>query len=445
MKRDILVQIAQKLSEMKKINAIERVDDTIVKIVFDRDKPYYFDLKRGDPYVFKKEEAYTRVKNYTAPFDVVLKKKFTNAKVQNIEVQEGNKILRIMVESASKYKHEKAILQFEFTGRNTNIIILDEDEIILEALRHIDINTSFREVRVGVKLLALPPKTFEESPIMIEDIDAFLLHEYDRRETQKLDGLKKQKILALEKKEKKLQKILQNLEDEAKLLEEAKALEYDANLILANIHQIKNYEKKVTLLDYEGKQRVIMIPTQAHTPAQAANLLFTHAKKKKQKAKNSHIERDNLQGKIDFLQKLSHSIDTAKSVDEVNLYLPKQPKKQKKRAKVDSNIESFFIEGVKISLGKNEKGNITLLKEAKSSDIWLHLKDIPSTHVIITTNKSSVPESVLMFAAKLCVQFSVSAAGSYLVDYTQRRHVKMREGANVNYVEYKTVSILKES
>ena len=445
MKRDILVQIAQKLSQMKKINAIERVDDTIVKIVFDRDKPYYFDLKRGDPYLFKKEEAYTRVKNYTAPFDVVLKKKFTNAKVQHIEVQEGNKILRIMVESASKYKHEKAILQFEFTGRNTNIIILDEGEVIFEALRHIDINTSFREVRVGVQLLALPPKTFEESPIMIEDIDAFLLHEYDRRETQKLDGLKKQKILALEKKEKKLQKILQNLEDEAKLLEEAKALEYDANLILANIHQIKNYEKKVTLLDYEGKQRVIMIPTQAHTPAQAANLLFTHAKKKKQKAKNSHIERDNLQGKIDFLQKLSHSIDRAKSVDEVNLYLPKQPKKQKKRAKVDSNIESFFIEGVKISLGKNEKGNITLLKEAKSSDIWLHLKDMPSTHVIITTNKSSVPESVLAFAAKLCVQFSVSEAGSYLVDYTQRRHVKMREGANVNYVEYKTVSILKES
>jgi len=211
-----------------------------------------------------------------------------------------------------------------------------------------------------------------------------------------------------------------------------------------NLHNLKNYQKEVTLCDYEGNERHIVIPSQAHTPSQAANLLFTHSKKKKQKAKNSHIERDNLQGKIDFLQKLSRSIKEAKSVDEVNLYLPKQPKKQKSRQKVDSNIESFFIEGYKISLGKNEKGNITLLKEAKMGDIWLHLKDMPSTHVIIRTDKKSVPQSVLMFAAKLCVQFSVSSAGNYLVDYTHRRHVKMRDGANVNYVEYKTVQIQKD-
>ena len=444
MKRDILVQIAKKLTDVSKINAIERVDDTIIKIIFDRDNPYYFDLKRGDPYIFKKEENYTRMKNYNAPFDVVLKKKFTNAKVEKVEIQEGNKILRIIVKSSSKYKYEQAILQFEFTGRNTNIIILDTEDVILEAMRHIDISTSFREVRVGVKLLELPPKKQDENPIIIEDMDSFLLNEYNRRETQKLDSIKKQKITALKKKEKKLQKILESLDNEEALLEEATSLEYDANLILANIHTMKNYEKEVTLSDYEGNARTIMIPAQASTPSQAANLLFTHSKKKKQKAKNSHIERDNLQGKINFLQQLAHSVDASKSVDEVNLYLPKQPKKQKKRAKVDTNIESFFIEGVKISLGKNEKGNITLLKNAKQSDIWLHLKDMPSTHVIITTDKKSAPENVLMFAAKLCVQFSATGAGSYLVDYTHRRHVKMREGANVNYVEYKTVKIDKD-
>ncbi len=444
MKRNILLQIAEKLSCYKKINAIERVDDTIVKIAFDRDTPYYFDVRRGDSYIFKKEGNYTRVKNYHAPFDIVLGKKFTNAKVEKVLVQDGNNILQIVVQSASKYKHELTTLQFEFTGRNTNIILLDEKGVILEALRHIDIGTSFREVRVGVKLLPLPPRELKEEAIMIEDLDSYLYGVYEKRESQKLDAIKKQKMAQLQKKEKKLQRILNNLEDEAKLKEEASALEYDANLVLANIHKIQNYEKKVILEDYEGNERVIMIPSQAHTPAQAANLLFAQAKKRKQKAKNAYIERDNLQGKIAFLRQLAHSISTAKSVDEVNLYLPKQPKKQKKRAKVDSNIESFFIEGVKISLGKNEKGNITLLKEAKMGDIWLHLKDMPSTHVIIRTDKKNVPESVLMFAAKLCVQFSAVSAGSYLVDYTYRRHVKMREGANVNYVEYKTVKVNKD-
>ena len=444
MKRDILAQIAQKLSTVSKINAIERVDDSIVKIIFDKDEPYYFDLGRGDSYIFKKHENYKRVKNYNAPFDVVLKKRFTNAKVAKIDLHEGDKILRIRVDSSSKYKVEPAILQFEFTGRNTNIILLDSAGVILEAMRHIDIGTSFREVRVGVKLLELPARDFAEKPIMIDDIDAFLYEEFTRRESQKLHAVKKQKIAALLKKEKKLQKILNNLESESKLIEEAARLEYDANLLLGNLHLLKNYQKEVTLTDYEGQERTIMIPSKAHTPSQAANLLFTHSKKKKQKAKNSHIERDNLQGKVDFLQKLTASVEEAKSVDEVNLYLPKQPKKQKNRLKVDTNIESFFIEGYKISLGKNEKGNITLLKEAKMGDIWLHLKDMPSTHVIIRTDKQRVPESVLMFAAKLCVQFSASGAGNYLVDYTHRRHVKMRDGANVNYVEYKTVSIVKE-
>jgi predicted ribosome quality control (RQC) complex YloA/Tae2 family protein len=442
MKRDILVQIAHKLNTFSKINSIERVNDTLIKMLFNKEV-YYIDMQRGDAYIFKKQTPYKRLKNYNAPFDVVLKKRLTNAKIERIEVEDGNKILRFYLQAASKYKEEKVSIQFEFTGRNTNIILLDNEGVILEALRHIDSETSFREVRVGVKLEPLPAKDFENQPIMIEDLDVFLFEEYERRERQTLVQVKKQKIASLLKKSKKLHKILQNLDDEVVLLDEATSLEYDANLILANIHTIKNYEKEIQLQDYEGEMRTIMIPTKAQTPSQAANLIFTQSKKRKQKAKNVHIERDNLQSKIGFLEQLVASIESATSVDEVNLYLPKQPKKQKSRAKVDSNIESFFIEGVKISLGKNEKGNITLLKEAKMGDIWLHLKDMPSTHVIIRTDKQQVPESVLMFAAKLCVQFSATSAGNYLVDYTQRRHVKMREGANVNYVEYKTLKVDK--
>ena len=90
-------------------------------------------------------------------------------------------------------------------------------------------------------------------------------------------------------------------------------------------------------------------------------------------------------------------------------------------------------------LGKNEKGNIELLKEAKKRDIWMHIKDIPSCHVIIRTDKKSVPQSVLDFAGKICVEFSVTKKGTYLVDYTQRHNVSIKDGANVTYVDYKTM------
>jgi predicted ribosome quality control (RQC) complex YloA/Tae2 family protein len=443
MTRSTLVKIASHLSQYRKINAIERVEDTIVKIVFDRENAYYFDMRRGDAYIFQ-TPSYKKVRNYNAPFDVVLKKRFNNAKIEKIEVPEGNRILRFVVNSSSKYKAQKSILQFEFTGRNTNIIILDEEGVILEAYRHIDAHTSFREVKVGVKLLELPPRPFKESDEKIEDIAAYLHEAFQKREKQKIESLKKQKLQTVQKKLKKLQKIYDQLEDEAKLMQKSEKLVEEGNLLLSNLHLMKNYQKEITLTDFSGNERTIQLPQKSRTPAEAANDFFKRAKKFKQKAKSTHIERENLASKINFLKNLQQAIASATSLDALKLYLPKQPKQQKKEKKQDSNIETFFIEGYKIMLGKNEKGNISLLKSAKMSDIWMHLKDIPSTHVIIRNEKKSPPFEVLEFAAKLCVQFSDVQSGSYLVDFTQRRNVKMREGANVNYVNYDTIKVTKE-
>lgn len=64
---------------------------------------------------------------------------------------------------------------------------------------------------------------------------------------------------------------------------------------------------------------------------------------------------------------------------------------------------------------------------------------MPSSHVIIKTDKANVPQSVLDFAAKICVEFSVTKKGTYLVDYTQRRNVTIVNGANVTYVDYQTM------
>jgi predicted ribosome quality control (RQC) complex YloA/Tae2 family protein len=74
--------------------------------------------------------------------------------------------------------------------------------------------------------------------------------------------------------------------------------------------------------------------------------------------------------------------------------------------------------------------------------MWLHLKDRPSAHVIIPTQKTQLPQEVIMQAAKLCARFSVDFDGEYEVDHTQRRHVKPKENANCLYVNYKTIKVL---
>ncbi len=442
MKRYILVQIAQYLKKFKKIYLAERVEDTVIKMVFDKNETIFFDLKKGDSLIFKKDE-YKKAKDYTAPFDIVLKKRLNGAKIENVEVLEGNRIIRFTTSLSQKYKKETTLFQLEFTGRNTNAIIMQEDKTVIEALRHIDKSISFREIQTGVKLLDLPPFEIKEKEEEIEDIEKYLYEVYKEKEAKRVQVLKNQKLLYLSKKREKLQNLYDRIEDEKELLEKSEKLQNEATLILSNLHNIKNYQTKIKLKDFEGKEIEIELPKNARTPQEAANILFSTAKKLKQKAKYSHIEKENLKSKIEFIDKKMEIIKNAKSADEINILFPKQEKKEKKR-KRESDYESYFLEGYKIMVGKSEKGNIELLKNAKMSDIWMHLKDMPSTHIIIRTDRKKVDEKVLEFAAKLCVDFSVSQKGSYLVDFTQRRNVKIRERAFVNYVNYDTIKVTKD-
>ncbi len=118
------------------------------------------------------------------------------------------------------------------------------------------------------------------------------------------------------------------------------------------------------------------------------------------------------------------------------------PKKiQGKKIKVNDSIEIFWIEGYKVQLGKNEKGNVEVLRNARAKDVWIHMRDRPSAHVIIGTDKQSLPMHIIESAARLCVDFTMISKDKYLVDYTPRREVTIQSGANVLYNKYKTIEV----
>jgi predicted ribosome quality control (RQC) complex YloA/Tae2 family protein len=437
MKRNELVDVTTFLKKFQKISAASRVEDNIVKIVFDRSFTVFVDLTKGDSHLFMKDD-FKRAKNYNAPFDVLLNKRFANAHIQGFEVVRANRILRIKTALNSSYKSSLTTLQLEFTGRNTNCIILDENEIVLEALRHIDSHVSSRSVKVAERLEPLAPREFNEPPSRVEDVEKFLCEEFQLRSKKRLLHVKNQKLLLVQKKIDKLQQKLDKLEEEKVFEEKANTYSLWGTLVLSNLEKIKDYQKEVFLTDFEGQKVHIIFPKEAKTPTHGANLLFHESKKLKKKVKSLYIERENLQTKRDFFKKLQMLINKSDDENELNILLPKQKKTKKDRSE-QKNYETFFLNGFKIMLGKNEKGNVILLKEAKKSDIWMHLKGIPSSHVIIKTDKQNIPQDIIDFAAKLCVEFSIDKVGTYLVDYTQRRNVKVVDGANVTYVNYKTL------
>jgi predicted ribosome quality control (RQC) complex YloA/Tae2 family protein len=438
MKLSHLEQIVKYLQQFKKISAIHRVNDTTLKVVFDKNDALFFNMQRSNSSIFKCKE-YPRSKVYNAPFDVILAKRFNRANILDIGLLNGDKIIRIKTSLASAYKEEITYLQFEFTGKYTNVIILDADNNVLEALRHIDLFSSYREVKVGHKLLDVKPAPFVAKEYPLEDVEAFLYDVYEKEQNAKLANLKKQKVAYLQKKLKKLQKLYVKLESQEELQSQAQKYQHYGNLVLSNAQTIKPYAKKLLLTDYDGTAFEITLDKEYATPYLISEMFFTKSKKAKQRAKNLHIEEESLSSKIEHLKLFIHTVNAAKDVAKIELLFPKRV--QNKKIKQNDSIEVFWIEGYKVQLGKSEKGNIELLKNARAKDIWLHMKDRPSAHVIITTDKQNLPQNIILAAARLCVDFTTTAQDRFLVDYTPRREVTIQSGANVLYNKYKTIEV----
>ncbi|MDD2369439.1 MAG: NFACT family protein [Sulfuricurvum sp.] len=440
MRFSYLEQIAEYMVRYNHIVAAYRYDDTGIRLIFDRDNSWNFDMQRGNSTISIGEPA-NRGKVYQAPFDVLLAKRFNRSTIQSITLHNRDKIIRITVNTSGSYKSETTILQFEFTGKNTNVIILDKDDVVLEALRHIDKEVSTRCVRVGQVLAEMPKPPYEPQYYPLEDVREFLVEEFRRRSSDKLDRLKLEKIALLKKRLSTLQKHLDGLESESVLMEEAEKAQHSGHLVLANLDVIKPYEKTALINDFDGTAIHLELPLGCHSASGCAESFFKRSKKSKQKAIGLHQERSNLEAKIRHHELFIQTVMEASTPEEIALLFPSKTGGTK--LKTSDSIAEFWIEGVKVSLGKSEKGNIELLRNAKARDIWMHLKDRPSAHVIISTDKQQLPERLLEAAAKLCVDFSVFEKGRYLVDYTPRREVKIQEGANVLYTDYKTLSVEK--
>jgi len=170
---------------------------------------------------------------------------------------------------------------------------------------------------------------------------------------------------------------------------------------------------------------------------------FNLSKRAKSKAKNIHIEQENLSSKKTFYENIYYALEQANTPYELELLVPKRAKSLRKKEKLREG-ELFWIEGYKVLVGRNSNENQKLLEIAKANDLWMHIRDVPSSHVIIKTDKQNLPDSVIQAAAKLCVDFSVKNPGDYEVDYTKRKFVKVQEGSNVLYNKYDTLRVTKE-
>ena len=89
-------------------------------------------------------------------------------------------------------------------------------------------------------------------------------------------------------------------------------------------------------------------------------------------------------------------------------------------------LETFEYDGTvyTIKIGKSAVENTELVKNANKSDIWFHLSDSPSCHVILETNTNKVPRQVISRCAYLCKMHSKTSHNCKVI-YTQIENVQI--------------------
>ncbi|MCL2674541.1 MAG: NFACT family protein [Defluviitaleaceae bacterium] len=155
----------------------------------------------------------------------------------------------------------------------------------------------------------------------------------------------------------------------------------------------------------------------------------------------------------EYLQSLLHTLSTCR--DEADITQVREElaengyiKKHKKAAKPVKAKPLHYTssDGADIFVGKNNKQNDELtLKIADNRDIWLHVKDMPGSHVLIKSGGAVPSDTTLEEAAMLAAYYSKAKSSSNVpIDYTQRKNVRKPSGAKpgmVIYENFKTIFV----
>lgn len=251
-------------------------------------------------------------------------------------------------------------------------------------------------------------------------------------------------------------------EETLRKAENAEQLKITGELITANIYQISKGAHSVELVNYYDPQATtltVQLDPQL-SPSGNAQSYF----KRYTKARNSFsIAAKYLaeaEGELDYLESVLVSLEQAEQdhdLQEIRSELVKEgyiaPNKHTrgtKKPEPDSEPTPLVFctnEGFEILVGRNNRQNDYLtMKLAKPDDMWLHVKDIPGSHVIIRNPQGrDIPEPTIQTAAEAAAHYSRARESSKVaVDHTLRKFVRKPKGAKpgmVIYEHFRTVYV----
>ncbi|MDE7303045.1 MAG: NFACT family protein [Oscillospiraceae bacterium] len=239
---------------------------------------------------------------------------------------------------------------------------------------------------------------------------------------------------------------LANQREELKVSADREKFKLMGDLISANLYRVEKGMGSVTVENFydENCPQIEIKLDKRLTPSQNMQRYYGEYRKADTAEKILTEQIKKGEEELAYIDSVFDALTRTKGEDEVNelrLELAEQgyiraAKLKGKPPKAHPPLEFKSPDGFTVLVGRNNKQNDMLTtKLADKTDIWLHTKDITGSHVIIRAEGKEVPDSTVMWAARIAAFHSKAKNSSQVpVDYVPVRFVKKPSGSKPGMV-----------
>ncbi len=239
---------------------------------------------------------------------------------------------------------------------------------------------------------------------------------------------------------------LANQREELKVSAERDKLKLMGDLISANLYRVEKGMSSVAVENFyeEGCPEIKIKLDPMLTPSKNMQKYYSEYRKADTAEKILTEQIAKGEEELAYIDSVFDALTRTQSEDEVNElrqelseqgYI-RSSKLKGKPPKSRPPLEFTSPDGFTVLVGRNNKQNDQLTtKTADKTDIWLHTKDITGSHVIIRAEGKEVPDSTVLWAARVAAFHSRAKSSSQVpVDYVPVRFVKKPSGAKPGMV-----------
>ncbi|NLZ25532.1 MAG: fibronectin/fibrinogen-binding protein, partial [Clostridiales bacterium] len=302
--------------------------------------------------------------------------------------------------SSSFSGFSKQTLSLMFLLANADGALPPEKESIdkvltaIEKMKNAYKSDIYKPCVVGGEVFVYPPKN-AENIIYFDTLSKAFDYAYGKRDLSiRVDSKTKELKKAAKRMEERILRYTRLNEEKIKECEEMDKMRLFGDLILSNCYRIKKGDTLLKALDYESGEEVEIPLDEAKTPAQNSEVYYSKYQKLKRTKEFLVKKTEDDYLLLNYVRSIISSLNALKiddGIEDIERELIKigaiHPKNIKnKRMDKPQPPRQYLIEGFKVLKGRNNIQNDEItFKTASAGDLWLHVKNAPSSHVIILT------------------------------------------------------------